>query len=131
MTRSCFFAIPGNWVPPLPGGMTGKRDNIITMKEPTVYILASRRNGTLYVGVTSDPIRRIWEHRNDILAGFTRKYQVHRLVYFEQYQNMPSAIAREKQLKNWPRSWKLALLEKDNPEWKDLWADLISRASVY
>nr|VFJ48373.1 MAG: putative endonuclease [Candidatus Kentron sp. DK] len=94
------------------------------MKLPTVYLLASKRNGTLYVGVTGDLIRRVWEHRNNMLEGFTKKYHVHRLVYFEQHQDMPTAIAREKQLKKWPRAWKLALIEKDNPDWEDLWMEL-------
>ncbi|MBT8419510.1 MAG: GIY-YIG nuclease family protein [Gammaproteobacteria bacterium] len=94
------------------------------MKQPSVYILASRRNGTLYIGVTSDLPRRVWEHRNDWFEGFTKKYQVHCLVYFEQYQNMPDAIAREKQLKKWYRGWKLALIEKTNPNWRDLWEEI-------
>nr|VFJ76837.1 MAG: putative endonuclease [Candidatus Kentron sp. FW] len=94
------------------------------MKQPTVYILASKRNGTLYTGVTTDLIRRVWEHKNNMIEGFTKKYQVHRLVYFESCQDMDSAIAREKQLKKWHRGSKLTLIEKMNPDWKDLWMDL-------
>ena len=95
------------------------------MKQPAVYILASQRNGTLYIGVTSDLIKRIWEHRSDLVEGFTKKYRVHQLVYFEQHQDMLAAITREKQLKKWNRAWKLALIEKSNPEWHDLWGDIV------
>ena len=95
------------------------------MKQPAVYILASQRNGTLYVGVTSDLIQRIWQHRNDAVDGFTQRYQVHRLVYFEQHLDMLSAITREKQLKKWNRAWKLALIEAANPDWRDLYEDLV------
>ncbi|MBK9443156.1 MAG: GIY-YIG nuclease family protein [Comamonadaceae bacterium] len=94
------------------------------MKHPVVYILASQRNGTLYIGVTSDIVKRIWEHKNDVVEGFTQKYKVHQLVYHEQYTDMLAAITREKQLKKWNRSWKLALIEKTNPEWRDLWNDI-------
>ena len=93
-------------------------------KEPTVYILASRRNGTLYIGVTSDLIQRIWQHRQDMAPGFTQKYQVHILVYFEHFQTMDEAILREKQLKKWNRAWKLRLIETKNPNWLDLWLDI-------
>ncbi len=94
------------------------------MKQPIVYILASKRNGTLYIGMTSDLIKRIWEHKNKLVEGFTQKYHVHQLVYFEQHQDMLSAITREKQLKKWNRAWKIALIEKDNPDWRDLWEDI-------
>ena len=94
------------------------------MKQPVVYNLASPRNGTLFVGVTSDPVRRIWEHKNDLAQGFTQQYQVHQLVYFEQHPDMLAAIAREKQIKKWNRAWKLALIEETNPEWRDLWKDI-------
>ena len=94
------------------------------MKQPAVYILASQRNGTLYIGVTSDLIKRIWEHKNDLVEGFTQKYKVHQLVYLEQHQDMLAAITREKQLKKWNRDWKLALIEKSNPDWRDLWGDI-------
>jgi len=94
-------------------------------KQPAVYILASKRNGTLYVGVTSDLVKRIWEHKQDMVAGFTRKYQVHNLVYFEQHEDMNQAIQREKQIKKWKRAWKIELLEKSNPVWRDLWPDIL------
>jgi putative endonuclease len=90
-------------------------------KQPAVYILASRRNGTLYVGVTSDPVRRVWEHKQDLVEGFTKKYRVHRLVYVELHADMAEAILREKRIKKWNREWKIALIEKSNPEWNDLW----------
>ena len=95
------------------------------MKQPAVYILASCRNGTLYTGVTSDLIKRIYEHKNDLFEGFTQKYGVHNLVYFEQCEDMTVAIAREKQIKKWRRSWKLNLIEAKNPEWLDLYQDLL------
>jgi putative endonuclease len=91
------------------------------MKQPTVYILASKRNGTLYIGVTSDLVKRIWEHKNQLVEGFTKKYHVQQLVYFERHQDMLSAITREKQLKKWNRAWKIALIEEGNPDWRDLW----------
>ena len=94
------------------------------MKQPAVYILASQRNGTLYIGVTSDLVKRIWEHKNDVVEGFTRKYRVHTLVYFEMHADMTAAITREKQLKKWNRAWKLELIEKDNPQWRDLWPEI-------
>ena len=94
------------------------------MEQPAVYILASQRNGTLYIGVTSNLIKRIWEHKQDFVEGFTQKYEVHQLVYFEQHPDMLAAITREKQLKKWNRAWKLALIEKTNPDWRDLWADI-------
>jgi putative endonuclease len=90
-------------------------------KQPAVYILASQRNGTLYVGVTSGLCKRVWEHKNDLFEGFTKNYAVHSLVYYELYDNMESAITREKRLKKWNRAWKLELIERNNPEWKDLW----------
>ena len=93
-------------------------------KRMWVYILASKRNGTLHIGVTNDLIRRVWEHRNDEVKGFTKRYQVHRLVHFEAFDEPEFAIGREKTLKKWPRKWKLALIEKDNPEWRDLWDDI-------
>lgn len=86
-----------------------------------IYILASTRNGTLYIGVTNDLLRRVYEHRNDLIDGFTRKYGVHRLVYYEMCDDAYSAIQREKQLKRWKRAWKIRLIEEKNPEWEDLW----------
>jgi putative endonuclease len=89
-------------------------------KRPAVYVLASKRNGTLYIGVTSDLIKRVWEHKNDLAAGFTRRYGVHLLVWYELHENMESAIVREKRLKEWQRHWKIELIEGANPEWQDL-----------
>jgi putative endonuclease len=94
-------------------------------RSPCVYILASKKNGTLYIGVTSDLIKRAWEHKNDLVEGFTKKYGVHVLVYFELHEDMAAAIQREKQLKKWNRDWKIDLIEKDNPEWADLYESLI------
>ncbi len=94
-------------------------------KQPYVYILASNRNGTLYVGVTSDLIKRVYQHRNGLVAGFTKRYHVHNLVWFEAHERMESAILREKELKRWRRVAKLGLIEQVNPEWRDLWEDLI------
>ncbi len=90
-----------------------------------VYILASKPYGTLYIGVTNDLVRRVWEHKNDFVEGFTKKYGVHRLVYYEQCEDAESVIAREKQMKKWKRRWKLELIEKMNPVWKDLYDDII------
>ena len=92
--------------------------------DPMVYILASHRDGTLYVGVTSDGVGRISEHKQDLLEGFTKRYGIHRLVYFEYHDTMAAAIRREKLLKRWRRAWKIALIENSNPEWKDLYWDL-------
>jgi putative endonuclease len=93
-------------------------------KHPCVYILASRRFGTLYVGVTSNLIQRIWQHRNDFVEGFTQRYKIHTLVWYEQHENMESAILREKEVKKWQRHAKITLIENSNPEWRDLWEDL-------
>ena len=93
------------------------------MKQPCVYILASKENGTLYIGVTSDVIKRVYEHKNDVVEGFTKQYGVHMLVYVEMHETMEAAIKREKQLKEWQRVWKLELIEKKNPEWKDLYEE--------
>ncbi|KMS55317.1 endonuclease [Novosphingobium barchaimii LL02] len=89
-------------------------------RQPCVYILASGRYGTLYIGVTSNLIRRIWQHRSDVLPGFTSRYDVHRLVHFEMFGEMIPAITREKQLKRWHRQWKINLINAENPEWRDL-----------
>ena len=93
--------------------------------QPAVYILASHRNGTLYIGVTTNLVQRIWQHKNDLAEGFTEKYGVHGRVYFELLDDMLSAITREKQLKKWNRTWKLALIEKLNPTWQDLWPTIL------
>lgn len=95
------------------------------MKQPAVYILASKRNGTLYTGVTGDLRRRAWEHREQVVAGFTQRYHVHRLVYFEQHTDMATAITREKRIKRWKRAWKLELIERNNPDWDDLWHQIV------
>jgi putative endonuclease len=93
-------------------------------KFPCVYILASQRNGTLYIGVTSDLIKRVWQHKNDLVDGFTKKYKVHSLVWYESHETMESALKREKNIKKWNREWKLALIERSNPQWQDLYVDL-------
>lgn len=94
-------------------------------KQPCVYLLASRKQGVLYIGVTSNLIQRVWQHKHNMVEGFTSQYHIHRLVYFEQFDNMVDAITREKQLKNWRRAWKVALIEQANPEWRDLYPELI------
>ncbi|WP_145264600.1 GIY-YIG nuclease family protein [Calycomorphotria hydatis] len=94
-------------------------------KTPAVYILASKPFGTLYIGVTSDLLARAWQHRNGQGSKFTSKYDVKMLVYFEIHEDMEQAILREKQLKAWKREWKVELIEKDNPEWKDRWPELL------
>jgi len=94
------------------------------MKTFFVYILASKTNGTLYIGLTSDLLKRVHEHKNDLADGFTKKYGVHRLVYYEPAGDFEAAVAREKQLKKWNRLWKIRLIEQDNPEWRDLYGDL-------
>jgi putative endonuclease len=93
--------------------------------QPAVYILTSQRNGTLYIGVTSNLVQRIWQHKNDLVEGFTKEHQVHRLVYVELFEDMLSAIAREKQIKKWNRAWKLELIEGKNPNWDDLWETIV------
>ena len=94
------------------------------MKRPCVYILAAKRNGTLYVGVTSEILRRGWETKSGAVSGFTKTYGIHLLVHVEFYETMPEAIAREKQIKNWNRAWKIELIERDNPQWRDLYEDM-------
>jgi putative endonuclease len=89
-------------------------------RQPAVYIMASKPNGTLYIGVTGDLPKRVWEHKDDSVAGFTKRYGVHRLVYYELHADMLLAIAREKQMKKWNRAWKLELIETQNPQWNDL-----------
>ena len=95
------------------------------MKNPAVYILTNQRNGTLYIGVSSDLIQRIYQHKSNAVEGFSKKYQTHMLVYFEQHPTMESALLREKQMKEWKRAWKINLIEKLNPFWKDLYQDII------
>jgi putative endonuclease len=94
-------------------------------KQPAVYILASKRNGTLYIGVTNDLQKRVWEHKSDLVVGFAKRYGIHQLVYYELHGDMMAAITREKQMKKWNRAWKLELIEKHNPGWSDLWERVI------
>ena len=96
-------------------------------KLPAVYILASGKNGTLYIGVTSNLVQRSWQHRESVTGGFTQRYGVHRLVYYEGHGDMEHAIEREKRLKKWERKWKFRLIEERNPEWRDLWPDILGR----
>ncbi|HSX32018.1 MAG TPA: GIY-YIG nuclease family protein [Candidatus Saccharimonadales bacterium] len=95
------------------------------MKRAFVYILASKRNGTLYIGVTSDLTRRIWQHKERMTEGFTKTYDIGLLVWFEECTSIEDAILREKRLKKWERSWKLKLIEHDNPEWIDLYDSIL------
>ena len=94
-------------------------------KQPAVYILASKRNGTLYIGVTSDLVKRIWGHKNNVVEGFTKRYSVHQLVWYEVHESMESAIEREKRLKGWKRKWKLELIESSNTNWQDLFNTIV------
>ena len=94
-------------------------------KNPAIYILSNKKNGVLYIGVTSDLIRRIYSHKNHSTEGFSKKYNTTELVYYEQYNDMYEAITREIQLKKWNRDWKIALIEKNNKEWTDLYSDLL------
>src|ERR1700751_4988241 len=98
----------------------------MNVRSPCVYILASHRNGTLYIGVTSDILLRAWEHRSNAVGGFVRDYGVHRLVLVEFHETMADAILREKRLKKWRRAWKLHLIERDHPQWRDLYDELTS-----
>ncbi len=100
------------------------------MKQSAVYIMASRRNGTLYTGVTANLLQRIWQHREDVVEGFTRRYGVKMLVWYEQHESMSGAIAREKAIKKWSRAWKLRLIEEQNPHWQDLWPEIIGASSI-
>ena len=93
-------------------------------KQFYVYILASKRNGTIYTGVTSNLVQRVWQHKNKMIEGFTQKYNVKILVYYEAHGNAENAIMREKQIKKWRRNWKLRLIEESNPHWKDLYNDI-------
>ena len=95
-------------------------------KQPATYILASDRNGTLYVGVTSDLIGRIWQHREHLVEGFTSRYEVKKLVWYEMHGTMEEAILREKRIKKWNREWKVRLIEENNPYWNDLWGEIIA-----
>ena len=94
------------------------------MKAPCVYILASKPNGVLYIGVTSTLPQRVWQHKNDFVEGFTKRYHVHRLVWYEVHESIESAITREKALKKWNRAWKVCLIEESNPSWSDLYGEI-------
>ncbi len=109
------------FVIPAKAGIQNKTMN----KQPAVYILASKRNGTPYVGVTSDLVKRIWQHKNGSVEGFTERYGVHQLVWYELHATMESAIRREKRLKDWKRAWKLKLIEDANPDWQDLYHSIV------
>lgn len=95
------------------------------MKNPAVYMLASQRNGTLYIGVTSDLIQRVWQHKEGLADGFTKKHNVKILVWYQQHETMESAIIKEKTMKKWLREWKLKTIEQTNPDWNDLWYEII------
>ncbi len=97
----------------------------MNMKIPCVYLLANERNGTLYVGVTSNLVKRIWEHKEKLADGFTKKYTINQLVWYEVHETMESAISREKAIKEWKRLWKLRLIEEANPEWTDLYDQIV------
>ncbi len=94
-------------------------------RQPIVYIVANKRNGTLYIGVTSNIVKRVWEHKNKVFEGFTKQHNVNILVYYELHQTMENAITREKKVKKWNRKWKLDLIEKENPDWIDLYDKII------
>ena len=96
-------------------------------RQPCVYLLASGRNGTLYIGVTSNLAGRIWQHREHVVAGFTDKYGVTKLVWYELHGTMEEAILREKRIKKWNRAWKIRLIDEKNPSWRDLWPDVIGQ----
>jgi len=102
----------------------GSRKVCMLERRYYVYILASQKNGTLYIGLTNNLVKRIYQHKNNLIAGFTKKYNVHQLVYYEEYDNINIAISREKQMKKWERKWKLELIEKDNLLWRDLYKEL-------
>jgi putative endonuclease len=118
-----------NWVLPhaqmiKTNGSFLRRQESIIMKQSYVYIIASKKNGTLYIGVTSDLKRRIYEHKNKLAEGFSKRYDISLLVYFEIYDDIRLAILREKRLKAWKRDWKIRLIEEQNPEWNDLYFEL-------
>jgi putative endonuclease len=116
--KMAFFVIPAY------AGIQDKRARVVD-KQPAVYILASKRNGTLYVGVTSDLRKRVWEHKNDLVEGFTKRYHVHLLVWYELHETMESAILREKRIKEWKREWKMRMIESANPTWMDLYDNIL------
>ncbi len=95
------------------------------MKQYYVYILTSKKNGTLYIGVTNDLVKRVYEHKQKLMDGFTKDYNVHSLVYYEHYSEIDEAILRERQMKKWNRKWKIRLIEEKNPDWKDLYNEIL------
>ena len=94
------------------------------MKQPCVYIMTNRRNGTLYTGVTSNLAQRVWQHKNNLVGGFTKRYGIHTLVWYEAHDTMSEAIIREKRIKEWKRAWKMEMISAFNPDWRDLYGDL-------
>ena len=102
-----------------------KRESKRPMTQYYVYILASKKKGTLYIGVTSNLVKRVYEHKNGLIEGFTKKYHVHKLVYYEVSRDVNAVITREKQMKKWNRAWKIELIEKSNPGWKDLYSNIL------
>ncbi|HXD35776.1 MAG TPA: GIY-YIG nuclease family protein [Rhodanobacter sp.] len=94
-------------------------------RQPCVYMLVSKKNGVLYIGVTSDLVKRVWQHKNDVVAGYTHRYGVHTLVWYELHPTMESAILREKMLKRWKRDWKMRLINEGNAEWRDLYPTIL------
>jgi len=119
------FEVLSTIFPLTPSGIKWQWLRIMTTKQYYVYILASKKDGMLYIGVTSNLVKRIYEHKNDLVEGFTKQYHIHNLVYYEVTEDVVSAITREKQLKKWNRAWKIALIEKLNPEWRDLYVDIV------
>ncbi|ADJ25490.1 Excinuclease ABC C subunit domain protein [Dehalogenimonas lykanthroporepellens BL-DC-9] len=105
--------------------LPAKAGNLLAVSEYYVYLMASKPNGTLYIGVTNNLIRRVYEHKNDLADGFTKKYGIHTLVHFEQCNDILAAITREKQMKKWKRVWKIELIEQANPEWRDLYPEIL------
>jgi putative endonuclease len=97
----------------------------LTDKNYYLYIITSKKNGTLYIGITGDLVKRIYEHKQNAVDGFTKKYNVHQLVYYEVYRDIEEAILREKQMKKWNRKWKVRIIEEKNPEWKDLYDEIM------
>ena len=115
----------GNVIPAQAGiQVIGKEANM--ERQPCVYLLASERNGTLYTGVTSNLLRRVWEHKQNLVEGFTHKYHINRLVWYELHETMVSAISREKAIKKWNRAWKIRVIEEKNPRWNDLYDELMN-----
>jgi putative endonuclease len=100
-------------------------ENMKKVQYSYVYVMASKRYGTLYIGVTGDLVARVYEHKNDLVDGFTKKYQIHTLVYYKQFEDIEAAILEEKRLKKWKREWKIRLIEEKNPGWRDLYGDIV------